>query len=239
MTHAISPRNVFGLAQGLMLAAALGAALMVAAAVLPGLVGLVSLVVISGSMQPSLHVGDMVVTRQVEPESLRTGDVITYRSGKDLNTHRIVGIDSSPEGIVFRTKGDANSSPDMEPVPSEQVLAKVIYRIPYVGYLVNFVDSRLGRVLFIVVPIIVLGVLSMKQPRVRVLRLPAFLMRMQDVANTGIYSSQSSNKSHSSRGPITFREPWLNDTGKESRSSQRHSSRSPIKWRGLLDRGVS
>ncbi len=231
MTIAISPRDVFGLVQGFVLAAMLGATLMVAAAVLPGLVGLVSLVVISGSMQPSLHVGDMVVTKQVEPESLRIGDVITYRSVKDLTTHRIVGIDSSSEGIVFRTKGDANTTPDMEPVPSERVLAKVVYRIPFVGYLVNFVDSRLGRMLFIIVPIVVLSTLSMKRPRVRALRLPDFLIRMKSVTNTHNYSNQSSNKSCASRGPITFREPWLNNTGKQGRSSQRHSLGSPIKWR--------
>lgn len=231
MTQALSPRNVFSLAQGLALAATVGVALMVAAAVLPGLVGLVPLVVVSGSMQPSLHVGDMVVTRKVEPESLQVGDVITYRVGPDLNTHRIVGIELTPKGIMFRTKGDANSSQDAEPVPSEHVLAKVIYHIPFVGYLLDFVESVSGRILFIVAPVIILGFLSLEWQKVRNLPLLAFVMRKRDTASTGFYSTKSPNESYSPHSPITFREPWINDAGNVSYTSQRHGSRSPMKWR--------
>ena len=147
-------------------------ALLVAVVVLPGLAGLTPLIVVSGSMEPALHVGDIVVTRRVSPGSLKVDDVVTYRLGASLNTHRIIRIEETPQGRRFEVKGDANATPDGELVPPEQVIARVVYSVPKMGFVVAFANSPAGLTLFIVGPAVVLTLMwyrerEMKKARSR------------------------------------------------------------------------
>jgi signal peptidase len=117
--------------------------------------------VVSGSMEPELRVGSLVVTRPVEPEELEAGDIITFRavSGSETTiTHRIVDIGhNSP--LYFRTKGDACDKPDPFAVSSQNLIGKVGLHIPYCGYLVEFLKTPPGFVFSIVIPGILVLVL--------------------------------------------------------------------------------
>jgi signal peptidase I len=89
------------------------------------------LVVLSGSMEPSMPTGSLVLTKSVDPGTVRVGDVITFRllSGShetDSATHRVVAIEQRPEGLSFITKGDANQAPDPTPVPSSALVGRVV-----------------------------------------------------------------------------------------------------------------
>ena len=69
------------------------------------------LTVLSGSMEPTLQTGDVVVAKRVEPGDVRIGDVVTYRSPTGrLVTHRVRALHQTGERFVFVTKGDANNS---------------------------------------------------------------------------------------------------------------------------------
>ena len=84
-------------------------------------------VVLSGSMEPTLSVGDLLVIRaQTE---YQTGDIVVYQSGKMPVVHRIVSI---ADGSVI-TRGDANNADD-EPFPMEAVKGEVIAVVPWIGY---------------------------------------------------------------------------------------------------------
>jgi len=108
-------------------------------------------VVLSGSMEPALPLGGVVFIKPVEPADIGTGDIIAYRSGEPLITHRVVDvIDESELSLI--TKGDANDSPDLLPVPVANVVGKVIFDVPYLGYLAAFVKTRLGFLLTILLP---------------------------------------------------------------------------------------
>lgn len=96
-----------------------------------GLYGLKPYVVLSGSMEPELPVGSVILTT-THPDRIGTQDVITYRAGQQLVTHRVSRI----EGESLFTKGDANPSEDPCPVKADQIAGKVISCIPYAGYLV-------------------------------------------------------------------------------------------------------
>ena len=72
--------------------------------------------VLSGSMEPTLHVGALVYVRETDPRDLKPGDVITYMvSETTVVTHRITGVvpdDADPDTLWFSTKGDANDTED-------------------------------------------------------------------------------------------------------------------------------
>jgi len=108
--------------------------------------------VLSGSMEPALPLGGVVFIKPVEPADIGTGDIIAYRSGEPLITHRVVDVITDGIESSFITKGDANESPDLSPVPAASVVGKVIFDVPYLGYLAAFVKTRLGFLLAIFLP---------------------------------------------------------------------------------------
>ena len=112
-----------------------------------GLLGFQLGVIASGSMRPTLDVGDVIVAIQVPADKVRVGDVIQYwRSGLDAPvTHRVVEVRASGGALVIITKGDANNAPD-DPilVTPRQRLWKVAFTIPKVGWASIALKSALG-----------------------------------------------------------------------------------------------
>lgn len=92
--------------------------------------------VATGSMEPTVAVGDVVVTCPSSAENLREGDIIRYQKGATTVIHRIVACTQDENGgLAFITQGDSNNTPDADPVLPEQVLGKVVFNIPKLGYL--------------------------------------------------------------------------------------------------------
>lgn len=108
------------------------------------LVGLRPLVVLSGSMEPTYHVGSMIYVKSVDPESIEVGDPITFLINEDLDmaTHRVIEIDA--ENQHFYTKGDANDAADGAPVHFNNLVGKPIFSIPKLGYVSNWVMNPPG-----------------------------------------------------------------------------------------------
>ncbi|MEM2866803.1 MAG: signal peptidase I [Candidatus Hadarchaeales archaeon] len=106
-----------------------------------GLLGLRVTTVLSGSMSPSLEVGDVVVVREVSPSSVGPGDVIQFGREGEAVIHRVVEVRQEGGNWFFITKGDANSSPDPTPVSSSQLMGKMVLQIPKVGWIVIFVKE--------------------------------------------------------------------------------------------------
>ena len=144
---------------GLLLGMIGGLGLLTGAAIMPAAFGHTPLVVVSGSMEPTLHAGDIAVTRSIETHELRVGDVVTYRSKPGLITHRIVGLEVTSRGLLFQMKGDANLTADPRPIPAERIAGKVMYRVPRVGFLVSSTDSAAGLFLLIVAPVLLLALM--------------------------------------------------------------------------------
>ncbi|MFD6135358.1 signal peptidase I [Isoptericola sp. NPDC060257] len=137
------PRRILGRVASVALGAVMVAllALAGAAVVVPKAMGATPLTVLTGSMEPSLSPGDVVVVRPVDPADVQVGDVLTFQpvSGDPtLVTHRVVGLvwggDGEPAG--FTTRGDANGADD-DPIVADQVQGRVLYSIPAVGHLTN------------------------------------------------------------------------------------------------------
>jgi len=110
-------------------------------------------IVLSGSMEPAIHTGSVIV---IKPETrYKIGDVITF--GKDTKkdvptTHRIKEMRAEEGKYIYKTKGDANKSEDMNEVPENTVIGKVLFSIPFVGFVLDFAKKPAGFVLLVVVP---------------------------------------------------------------------------------------
>ena len=104
----------------------------------PMLAGYHPVVVLSGSMEPTFHVGSVIYYKEAEFADINVGDAITFRAGEDgIVTHRVT--EKSELSQTFTTKGDANLSEDPNPVEYSDVLGKVWkINIPYAGYFVNY-----------------------------------------------------------------------------------------------------
>ena len=109
----------------------------------------------SGSMEPELSIGDVILTEEVDGESLKKGDIITY-SGTEGNyankviTHRIEDIQEVNGQLLFTTKGDANMEAD--PIIHEgQILGKMAFKVPIVGALYSFFITPYGLVVVLLV----------------------------------------------------------------------------------------
>ncbi|MDR9787022.1 MAG: signal peptidase I [Peptococcaceae bacterium MAG4] len=109
---------------------------------LPKFLGFSPLVVLSGSMEPALYPGDVVIIREQAADKYRPGDVVTYLTGGNAFTHRIV----SEENGVFTLKGDNNNTAD-EFLTADRFEGKVILRIPKIGLAIVFLKKPQGMVL--------------------------------------------------------------------------------------------
>jgi signal peptidase len=87
-------------------------------------------------MSPTLHLGDMVIAAKVSPDSIREGDIIEFLQGQMRVIHRVIDIEDSGGSRQFITKGDANDSPDIDPVSPSQVKGKAMFSVPKVGWVV-------------------------------------------------------------------------------------------------------
>jgi len=105
------------------------------------------LVVVSGSMVPTLERGDLIVVRGVDPREITVGTIIVFHSPRDYETlivHRVYGLEQKGDEIYFRSKGDYNPRPDDWIIPANQVVGVYVARIPYVGVIVMRLREPLG-----------------------------------------------------------------------------------------------
>lgn len=110
----------------------------------PELFGWSQAVVLTGSMEPAISAGDLILMHR--EDGYRVGDIITYAEGGASVTHRIV--EETEEG--YRTQGDANCGWDQEPVAKDRVYGKVAAVIPGVGKIALFFRGNRGRLLLVI-----------------------------------------------------------------------------------------
>lgn len=125
----------------------------------PSILGVTPMVVLSGSMSGDapdhIEAGDLIFVVPIKASKLKVGDVITFMQGKTVVTHRIIEITTDQSGkLQFRTKGDANNTEDTELVSESNLVGIYRGRIPKVGDLVIFMQTPLGMIVFIGVPLL-------------------------------------------------------------------------------------
>lgn len=128
----------------------------------PTLLGHRIYIVDSGSMAPTLPVDSMIIVKEVLPNEIKKGDIVTYygSSGATRITHRIVEV--KKDGQEFITRGDANNTEDPSVLKGNRLIGKLAFSIPYIGKVFRMLNGKLGITfliilgsLWIIVPLIV------------------------------------------------------------------------------------
>ena len=128
-------------------------------------------IVRSASMQPAIPRDSVALIAPIAPGSVRDGDVIRFRLSDDgderLVLHRVVSVEAADGGLlIFRTQGDANSSPDPRAVYGEQVEGRLVFHIPWLGGVVDLFRQPVGLALLVGLPIAV-GLMAEAYGRIR------------------------------------------------------------------------
>jgi len=114
------------------------------------------MMVLSGSMEPSIKIGSLVIAKPAD--NYKIGDVITFQKKTDLEstTHRIEEIRVAGGKALYTTKGDINNASDRTEVSEDDIIGKVLFDVPYLGYVVNFIQKPIGFLLMIIIPAIII-----------------------------------------------------------------------------------
>lgn len=125
----------------------------------PSVLGITPLAVQSGSMSGTasghIEVGDLIFVKPVKADTLQTGDVIAFKEGGIVVTHRIVRVETAEDGTLqFVTKGDANNVEDSQSVSETNLVGKYAGRIPQLGNVALFAQKPVGMAVFIAVPVL-------------------------------------------------------------------------------------
>jgi signal peptidase I len=116
--------------------------------------GFKPLTVLSNSMVPVFEAGDVIITREIDAEDLKVGDIISfYNEEKNLITHRITSIAEKNGERQFFTKGDNNNTADEEVITTSDIAGKELFHIPKLGFLSNYTKGPIGFMILIVLPL--------------------------------------------------------------------------------------
>ena len=112
---------------------------------IPKIFGIQPMIVLSGSMEPTYHVGSLLYIKNADANEIAVGDPITfYLDDNTLVTHRVVEIDKKNQ--TYTTKGDANEKEDGSPVSFDN--------IPQLGYLADKISQTSGKIIYVVAIIV-------------------------------------------------------------------------------------
>ncbi len=124
------------------------------------------LIVQSGSMEPKVNMGGIVMVKPAD--NYEIGDIISFQSGKEIVTHRIEEIRVIKGKPFYTTKGDANNAPDRKEISKSEVMGKVLFDLPYLGYVIDFIKKPLGFILIIMIPVLFIIIDEIKKIRLEV-----------------------------------------------------------------------
>ena len=105
----------------------------------------------SESMRPAINMGDLIITGPLNGlinGEVKSGTIVTYEKNKELVTHRVQSID----GEALVTKGDAVEDSDPWPVTMSDVRGIYLFKVPFVGFLTSFIQTKIGWFLAIIIP---------------------------------------------------------------------------------------
>lgn len=116
--------------------------------------------VLTGSMEPTISAGDVVIDERISPLQARVGDIVTFRDPEDQSrqlTHRVKRIRRAGAHLWFVTQGDANNTVERWRIAADGSLGRVLYTVPWVGHVAVLTRTPLGLALLVIVPVLLLA----------------------------------------------------------------------------------
>lgn len=132
----------------------------------PTIFGIARMAVLTDSMKTkdsnSIKSGDLIFAQKVNTDTLKIDDIILFHSRGSTVIHRIIAETDEKE---FITKGDANTSEDIDPVAKKRIIGKYVGRLPFVGRVVLFSKTPLGMLCFIGLPLLFIWTINRQSRR--------------------------------------------------------------------------
>lgn len=126
----------------------------------PKIGGYCPLIVLTGSMEPEIRSGDLIICKQIDSEQVKVDDVIAFfdpaSNNNSVLTHRVVEVIENAGSLSFKTKGDANNAADTELVPANNLVGIYKCKISGAGNVAMFMQTPTGLVICVVVPLVLL-----------------------------------------------------------------------------------
>jgi signal peptidase len=120
----------------------------------PDFMGYKPFIVLSGSMEPTILTGDIVLTKITAAEDIAQNDIITFRVDRETAvTHRVTEVVEEDGKVTFLTKGDANVGSDATVITPEMLEGKYLGRVGGLGHLAIFLQTPMGLLIFVVTPL--------------------------------------------------------------------------------------
>lgn len=132
---------------------------------IPSFFGWKPFIVLSGSMETEIYAGDLAVVQDVGTNDLRVNDVIAFKSGDVVVTHRIIEIINEDGQIKYKTKGDNNNTEDIGYVLPSQVEGLYKFKLSNIGNLAMFMQTPTGMIACLSIPLLLLILLHMKESK--------------------------------------------------------------------------
>ena len=128
--------------------------------------------VVTGSMEPEIPVGALLISKQTDIENIEKGDIVTFRSKESsmigvIITHRVVDIHEGMNGqVLLETRGDANQYADGYFVDQSNLIGRAVYYTKeknVVAGIFSFLTNKVGFLACIVLPCLLVGVFAMRE----------------------------------------------------------------------------
>jgi len=122
----------------------------------PDFIGYKPLIVLSGSMEPTILTGDLILVKEADAEDIAQNDIIAFRNDANTETvvtHRVTEVLTENGEVSFLTKGDANTGADASQVKAENLEGKYLGRVGGLGRFAIFLQTPIGMLIFVVTPL--------------------------------------------------------------------------------------
>ena len=126
----------------------------------PSFFGWKPFIVLSGSMETQISAGDIVVVKEIDTQNLKKGDIIAFKEDDVVITHRIDEVEEKDGQVQYITKGDNNKAQDIGSVLPNQIEGVFKFKISRLGNLAMFVQTPLGMIVCLSIPIIIIILLQ-------------------------------------------------------------------------------
>ena len=121
--------------------------------------------VASGSMEPTLQIGDLIITKEKEQKDIKVGDIISFKEDNNTITHRVIKVISQNGEILYQTKGDNNNVSDEKNIKYEDVEGVYVNRIPKLGKVYIYIQKTPVVISILIIMYIVYKIVEIKENR--------------------------------------------------------------------------
>lgn len=132
---------------------------------IPNILGYKTFIITSGSMEPTINIGDVIIVKKVSQENIQIDDIITFNEGDYQVTHRIIDIVNEDGQEFYQTKGDANNAIDKETVKHENIEGKYIFKIGKIGIIIMKLQNPTFIIGIVIVVYLIYSIVERKDDR--------------------------------------------------------------------------